>query len=130
MSDKEHISGWHRMWLSSAWLLVGVVVYLSLARIDVDLPEAGGDKIGHVLAYAAMAFWFMQVYVTSGSRRAIAAGLVVLGVALEVLQGQTGYRHFDYADMIANTIGVIAGLIASPPRTPSVLSRIQSYISR
>lgn len=129
MSEKERISKWQMTWLASAWLLVGVVVYLSLVRLEVDVAE-GGDKIGHMLAYATMTFWFMQVYVTTGSRRAIAAVLVALGVVLELLQGYTGYRTFDYADMIANTIGVAAGWIASPPRTPSVLTRIQSYISR
>ena len=130
MSDKERISKWQMTWLASAWLLVGVVVYLSLVRLDVDIPAGGGDKVAHMLAYATMTYWFMQVYVTPRSRRSIAAVLVVLGVVLEFLQGETGYRTFDYADMIANTIGVAAGWIASPPRTPSVLTRIQSYISR
>ena len=130
MSDKDPISRWQMMWLASAWLLVGVVVYLSLARIDVDISADDGDKVGHVFAYAAMTFWFMQVYVALGARCAIAVALVVLGVVLEFLQGHTGYRTFDYADMIANAAGVAAAWIASPPRTPSVVSRIQSYISR
>ena len=122
MSDKERIPRWQAMWLASAWMLVGTVVYLSLARLDVDIPEQGGDKFAHVLAYAALTYWFMQVYVRSASRLAIGAALVVLGVTLEFLQGYTGYRHFDYADMVANTIGVVVGWVASPPRTPGVLS--------
>ena len=131
MSYKERIPKWQAVWLASAWLLVGVVVYLSLVRLDMDIPEAGNsDKIAHLVAYAALTFWFMQVYVTFASRFVIAAALIVLGIALEFLQGYTGYRMFDYADMIANSIGVIVGWLVSPPRTPSVLSVLQSYISR
>ena len=127
MSNRDAASKWQAMWLATAWLLVGVVVYLSLARLDVDIPAEGGDKIAHVIAYAAMAFWFMQVYTGLASRVWVAAGLIALGVTLEFLQGYVGYRHLDYLDMIANTIGVVVGWAASPPRTPSVLSRIQRY---
>ena len=119
------------MWLTSAWVLVGVVIYLSLARLEFDvLPPQGGDKVGHVLAYATLAFWFMQVYIVSGTRMRIAMALVALGIVLEILQGFTGYRTYDYADMAANTIGVALGWIASPPRTPGVLSRIERFVSR
>src|SRR5688572_4816947 len=106
MNGNERISKWRSMWLSSAWLLVGVVVYLSLVRLDIDMPAEGGDKVGHVLAYATLSFWFMQVYVTSAARVRIAVMLVALGIVMEILQGFTGYRTYDYADMVANTIGV------------------------
>jgi hypothetical protein len=40
---------------------------------------------------------------------------------LEWLQGWLGYRHFDYGDMLANGIGVFAGLLlASTPLGLSV----------
>lgn len=130
MNEGARIRKWHIIWLVSAWVLVGAVVYLSLARLDVDIPAAQGDKLGHVLAYAALSFWFMQVYPGLASRVAIAASLVALGVALEFAQGYTGYRHFEYADMIANATGVVAGWVLSPPRTPALLSRIERHISR
>lgn len=130
MSDTEPYSRWHAAWLASAWLMVGAIVYLSLARLDIEMPVEQGDKIEHVVAYAALGFWFMQVYTRRASRAVVAAALIVLGIGLEFLQGQTGYRHFDYADMIANTIGVLLGWLASPPRTPSVLSFIQRRVSR
>src|SRR5687768_10771384 len=83
MSNRDAASKWHAMWLATAWLLVGVVVYLSLARLDVDIPAEGGDKIAHVIAYAVLAFWFMQVYTGLASRVVVAAGLIALGVTLE-----------------------------------------------
>jgi hypothetical protein len=36
-----------------------------------------------------------------------------MGVALDVLQGQTGYRSFELADMAANALGVAAGAAAA-----------------
>jgi VanZ family protein len=124
MNDKGSTFRGQSLWLASAWLLVGVVVYLSLARLDVDIPVGGGDKFGHVLAYGVLAFWFMQVYATSASRIAIFAGLIIMGITLEFVQGYVG-RQFDYVDIAANTLGVFVGWVLSPPRTPSVLSRLQ-----
>ena len=130
MSNQTHSLRWSPLWIGTAWLLVVVVVYLSLARIpqDIDVPQ--GDKYAHVLAYAVMAFWFMQIYPAVRTRRAIALGLALLGATLEVLQGQTGYRTFDYADMIANMAGVILGWMAAPPRTPSLFSHIERVITK
>jgi glycopeptide antibiotics resistance protein len=34
-----------------------------------------------------------------------------MGVSLEFLQGMGGHRHFEYADMIANAVGVFLGLL-------------------
>jgi VanZ family protein len=129
MSDKEPVSQWRLAWLTSAYVLVAAVVYFSLARLDVDIQAEGGDKVAHVLAYALLTFWFMQIYVALRPRVAIAAGLVALGIMLEFLQGYTGYRNFDYVDMISNTIGVALGWIAAPPRTPSLLARLESAVS-
>lgn len=128
MSDKEPVSRWRLAWLTSAYVLVAAVVYFSLARLDVDIQAEGGDKVAHVVAYALLTFWFMQIYVTLRPRMAIAAGLAVLGIMLELLQGYTGYRHFDYVDMIANTIGVALGWIAAPPRVPNLLARLERAV--
>ena len=129
MSDKEPVSQWRLAWLTSAYVLVAAVVYFSLARLDVDIQAEGGDKVAHVVAYALLTFWFMQIYVTLWPRVAIAAGLVALGIMLEFLQGYTGYRNFDYVDMISNTIGVALGWIAAPPRVPNLLARLESAVS-
>ena len=129
MSDKEPLSRWRLAWLTGAYVLVAAVVYFSLARLDVDIQAEGGDKVAHVVAYAFLAFWFMQIYVTFRPRLAIAAGLMALGIMLEFLQGYTGYRNFDYVDMISNATGVALGWIAAPPRVPNLLARLESAVS-
>ena len=113
------------MWVGIGWLLVATIVYLSLATIDVDVHVANGDKYGHVAAYAVAAFWFMQLYKSGRSRLIIALGLALLGVGLEFAQEESGHRMFEYADMVADCVGVALGWIAAPPRTPNLLERIE-----
>ena len=64
-----------------------------------------GDKLGHILAYFVMMIWFSQLYL----RRIhawLASGFNALGVAWEYVQGWSGYRDFEYMDMLADAIGV------------------------
>ena len=99
---------WFGLWLAVGWLLVGAVVYLSLTPHPIQIDMQQGDKLGHILAYAGLMTWFAQLY----RRRAHAAwglGFIVLGIALEYLQGWTGYRDFEYFDMVADGAGVVTG---------------------
>jgi len=54
-------------------------------------------------------FLFCQIHVQGKTRAAYALAFVAMGIALEFLQGMTGYRSFDAMDMIANTVGVAIG---------------------
>jgi hypothetical protein len=117
------------VWMALGWSLVGVIVYLSLAHTSIGIPGQNGDKYGHVIAYGAVTFWFLQIYECRPSRLTIAAGLIALGVGLEFAQAWTGYRTFDYADMVADCIGVALGWLASPPRTPHLLERVEKVVA-
>jgi VanZ family protein len=101
-----------RAGLALGWGLVAVVVYLSLTptppKIDVD----SGDKLGHLAAYGALAYWFSQFY-AGRTRLLYLLGFVAMGIALEIAQGATGFRSFELADMAANTLGVVAGWAAA-----------------
>jgi VanZ family protein len=116
---------WRRVWLAVGWLLVVAVILLSLIRLPLDLPHAQGDKSGHVVAYAVLMFWFAQLYAAGARRTAIAIALLVLGCGLEVVQSAVG-RDFEYADMLANGLGIVLGWLAAPPRTPHLLARIEA----
>jgi hypothetical protein len=115
------------LWLTTGWVLIAAVIYLSLvpAPPELDLPQ--GDKVGHVLAYAVLMFWFMQIYGRWPVR--LAAGFVALGIVLEIVQGLTGYRTFDVHDMGANTVGVALGWLSGPPRTGNLFSRIENLLA-
>src|SRR5688572_4280725 len=96
---------WPVLWLAIAWSMTVALVYLSLAPLAVPNVTQGGDKYAHVAAYAALMFCFMQIYGSARPRVAIACGLAAMGIALEFLQGYTGYRTYERADMAANVLG-------------------------
>jgi hypothetical protein len=35
---------------------------------------------------------------------------------------------FEYADMVADCVGIVLGWMVSPPRTPNLLERIERMI--
>ena len=40
----------------------------------------------------------------------VALGLLAYGVLIEILQGLTSYRHAEWADLLADGLGILAGL--------------------
>jgi glycopeptide antibiotics resistance protein len=53
--------------------------------------------------------WFCVLYRRVRVRAFYALGFVAMGVALEFVQGNLGYRTFELYDMAANTAGVMLG---------------------
>ena len=76
-----------------------------LAAVEIDV----WDKALHFTAYFGLAL--MTTIAVRADRRALwwALGLVLMGGALEIVQGLTG-RDADIFDELANTLGVVAGL--------------------
>jgi VanZ family protein len=94
-----------------AWLMVAVIVWLSLTPSPPRAPQLlGWDKMQHFIAYAGAAFWFGSAF---AHRTLWPAFLVVLGISLEFLQDLGGVRTLEVADMVANSVGVLAGWTAA-----------------
>ncbi|WP_394003077.1 VanZ family protein [Luteimonas sp. WGS1318] len=98
---------WGGLWIAA----IAVVVVLSLAP-SVPMPDVpDGDKLGHFLAYFALAAAAVQLYARWPALLGAGIGLVLLGIGLEYAQGAlTATRMQDGADAFANTLGVIVGL--------------------
>ena len=119
-----------RIWLVLGWLLVLFVIYLSLTPEPVQVPVEQGDKYGHVFAYAMLMSWFANLYELPMRRMQFAVGFVALGVALEFVQGWTGYRSFEVADMAADAVGVAGGWLFASPRIPNYLQWVEKVFNR
>ncbi|OGS80800.1 MAG: hypothetical protein A2061_08125 [Gallionellales bacterium GWA2_59_43] len=99
-----------KAWLVLGWLWVATVLYLSLTPSPPEpLRFWSVDKLEHALAYCLLMLWFCQVYVRRLQRLFAAVLLIALGIIVELLQEMTGYRYFEYADMLANATGVMLG---------------------
>jgi hypothetical protein len=115
-----------RLWRAIGFALVGVVIYLSLTPDPIGIPVEHGDKYGHVLAYATVMFWWAQIYPNGRVRLGLAAAFVTMAVALEFIQGLTGYRSFEIGDMAVGALGVLLGWLAAPPRSPHVIGYFEA----
>lgn len=110
--------------------LVGAVIYLSLTADFPGYLQIENDlKIGHILAYAVLMFYFAQLLVTPRMAWLFAGLFVVMGIVLEYLQGITDYRTFSYFDMLANYLGVTFGFIASKTSLVHTVERIDRKIA-
>ena len=130
MSDALALKPFHRprLWLG-LWLLaiVGVIV-LSLVNLSglPPVPE-GGDKVEHFLAYALLSASAVQLFAKRRACLLMAALLVALGVGLEFAQGAlTTTRMADPRDALANTLGVVAGLLTVFMPLRHVLQRLDA----
>ncbi len=120
-----------RLWLFIGFVLVMLVIAVSLMPNPPSVAAfKGSDKLGHFAAYALMMLWFAQIYTGNRARWAIALVFVALGIALECLQRLGGYRTFEYADMGANTAGVMCALLLAQTRLSRSLAVVERSLIR
>jgi VanZ family protein len=77
-----------------------------------DLPSLSmNDKSEHFIAYALLSASAVQLFARRLSWAFVCLLLVLMGIALEFLQGAMGLgRSMDRYDALANSIGVLIGL--------------------
>ena len=118
-----------KVWLFTGWLLVALVVYVSLIPALPSIDITAGDKVAHVFAYATLTLWFLQLY-PADRRAMLVIGFIMMGIALEFLQGLTASRSFEYADIAANTGGVALGWLLAKTRLSNTLHVIEKQLIR
>ena len=99
-----------KLWLAIGWVLILLVVFASLLP---NPPEVvafeQGDKLGHLVAYLSLMLWFANIYPGRNQQISLGVMFFAMGAVLECLQGLTGYRTFQYTDMVANGLGISLG---------------------
>jgi VanZ family protein len=120
---------WRPVWVAAGWLIAATILWLSLtpAPPKIDVPE--GDKLGHFLGYGTLMFWFCQLYAARRTRILYAAAFAAMGVGLEFIQGQLGYRTYEVFDMYANSLGVLLGWALAIAAGNSLFTRIEGALS-
>jgi len=115
-----------RLWQAIGWFMVAWVVIFSLLPQPPTPPLVTWDKGQHLLAYVTLMFWFRMAF---APRLYWISFLVGLGTALEFLQGWSGYRDFEYADMLANSTGVMVGLLAAATPLGSLVAQFDRQLT-
>jgi len=118
------------LWLSLGCVMVALVIYLSLTSspVETGLSFPYQDKVFHAFAYFVLMTWFAQIYHGRFQRNVIAVMLVIMGVMLEYLQSFDPNRFYEYADMFANSTGVVLGLLVTLTGVKNCLIRFEKVI--
>ena len=78
-------------------------------RVELSRWLGGVDKWAHFFAFFVLALWFAGLYRRRSYWR-VAVGLIAFGVLIELCQRAVGYRSAEWLDVVADALGVIAGL--------------------
>ena len=98
--------------LRTAFLIVLAIVTVLALYPRLQLPDPSAlqgyfDKIGHVIAFVALAFLGASAW---PRQRSLIGGLVCYAVILELSQWFSAGREVHVADALANLVGLAIGL--------------------
>lgn len=95
------------VWRWTFWVCALVVLVLALMPIVPQLPSTGWDKSNHMLAFAVLAVLGLWGY--PGRMAVLLLGLLAYGGLIEVLQSLTPDRFAEWADLLADAVGLLVG---------------------
>jgi VanZ family protein len=128
--SKERVLRLSSLWKTTAYLIILAIIVLSLIpNPDEVTPFQVSDKILHALAYAVAMFWFGLCFRRERLYK-ISLILLILGIVIEIIQGQTGYREMSLFDIFANVAGIVIGLLLSFSRLSLTLQYIEKLFFR
>ncbi|MDT8448511.1 MAG: VanZ family protein [bacterium] len=115
-----------KAWLAGGVLLLLLVAWGSLTPTPPQGPQfAGADKVNHLAAYWFLGWYFAQLLPWGN----VTLGLFGYGLLIESLQGLSGYRFFEWADLAANGTGLALGLFAAAGAGGRALAWIETLRS-
>jgi len=99
-----------------ATIIIGVLSLSAVPKLNLELGIKSGDKYLHFIAYFGLSIIWYFALRNRIQKRAfnffVPLALIFYGIILEGLQsGITTYRTGDIYDALANTAGVIVGLV-------------------
>ncbi len=117
----RHRNAWLALWLCGVAALVVVCLLPSP-----DLPNLHvSDKLEHALAFALLAGSAVQLFERGRALVVVGLGLLALGVGIEFAQALfTTTRAMEAADVVADAIGIVAGLATALTPLRDVLLHI------
>ena len=118
--------------LAAAWYIIGATMLLGVAVGSlVPSPDIGvSDKLSHLVTYFFLAGWFSLLATNRISLVWTVIGLIAYGMLIELLQGMTAYRYPEWGDVLANGIGVLAGILLYFSPLSRLLRFVDSRLAR
>lgn len=118
--------------LAAAWYVIGAIMLLGVAVASlVPGPDIGvSDKLSHLVTYLLLAGWFSLLAANRVILGWSAIGLIAYGMLIELLQGMTSYRYPEWGDVLANGLGILAGILLYFSPLPRLLRYVDSRLAR
>lgn len=97
-------------------LISSLLLILWLATMELIHPLMSGvnDKLGHVLAFAYLAFVLDFSFPKTRFDLTKIISLLTYGLLLETIQYFLPYRTFSLLDMVADVLGIVIYLLMRP----------------
>jgi VanZ family protein len=106
-------------------LLAAVVSYLALTPVPPPSIDFGWDKLNHVLAFSALGFSAsLSCPVSRRVRLLLLFMLFGYGGLIEVLQQFVPGRACEWADLFADSVGIVLGALLAAGAVRTVSSRV------
>ncbi|MGB5512280.1 MAG: VanZ family protein [Woeseiaceae bacterium] len=86
------------------------------------------DKWMHAATFLVLSLWYAGQYRPRSYWR-IAVGLMAFGLFIEFCQRMVGYRMADWADVGANTIGIVIGLVIAMAGAGGWCLRVETWLA-
>ncbi len=105
-------------WRAALVLLLIAITWLALTPAPPQTVQTGWDKANHALAFAALGFagvWALWPRPWPRLLALLAPALLAYGGFIEVAQSFAPPRQADWADLLADGVGIALGLVAAWP---------------
>lgn len=99
-------------WLRAAWV-TGIIAFLAVSVMPIGITPLSGIEMGDKIAHFGVFFILAIFPVATGAVRTFTVFLVLLLLAVgsESLQALVPFRSWEVADIVADLLGTIAGLV-------------------
>ena len=95
-------------WRFIFFITAMAVLFLAIAPTSTPLPTTGWDKSNHIIAFAVLAYLGRQAFLQNAFK--IIIGLIAYGGLIELMQTFTPTRSGEWQDLLADVVGIFAGL--------------------
>jgi VanZ family protein len=105
-----------QLWRYVLTVLLAVISWLALSAAPPKTVDLGWDKANHALAFASLAFsavWALWQRPRQWLR--LVAVLLAYGIGIEIAQSFLPPREADWHDVVADSVGIVLGLLAAWP---------------
>jgi len=116
------------VWFALGLLLILIVLYLCLAPSIPGPSFPGVDKAEHLLTWLVVTAWFASLVERSAYVR-VAIVMIGIGIGIEFAQYWMALgRDGDWRDVVANSVGVGAGLLVAAVRRESWFAWVEKWL--